>query len=121
VIVERSIAPRNLTRIPFQTMLTGETLIVALRRTSREILVLDNGRPSAKLDSATALRLVETQSHWYGSGTKRRVSAIELRIPKPEPKSIARGPWQECWRTVEAAVLPISIEWLNSRRAGCGA
>jgi hypothetical protein len=99
-------------------MLTGETLAVALRRTTRDVLVLDNGRPTAKLAPIVALQLVETQLHWCGSGTKRRVSAIELRIPKPQTPEIPRGGWEECWRTVSASVMQPSIEWLHTRRVG---
>lgn len=99
-------------------MLTGETLAVAIRRTQKAIVVLDHGRPTAKLEPHVALQLVESQLHWCGSGTKRRVSAIELRIPKPQAPSIYRGGWEECWRTVGASILQPSIEWLHSRRCG---
>jgi hypothetical protein len=92
--------------------MSGDTLLVALRRTTKPVKVIDHGRVTAELTPAQALELVTGRTHWHGCGTKRKISAIEFRPPLPQ-----RSVWQECWRTVEAAVLPPSIDWLLSRRA----
>ena len=82
--------------------MTGEALLVALRRTNKQITVIHDRRLSpAKFTPDQALQVIQMNpACWHGSGTKRRISAIEFRPPAPK-----RLEWQDCWLTTDAAVL----------------
>ena len=81
--------------------MTGERLVVALRRTPKKVKVIHGQRLVAELSPDQALELVlRNSTSWQGSGTRRRVSAIEFRAPLPK-----RLPWQACWLTLESSVF----------------
>lgn len=78
-------------------MLSGESLIVALRRTHTAVKVVI-GNQTEQQSSTDVERLVSGDpGGWEGFGTSRRVRGV---------RKLARvATWQKCWRTSEASVL----------------
>jgi hypothetical protein len=81
-----------------------DTLRAALARPDHPPVKLLDGPSGYKVPAAYAARLVSSGTYTWG-GTLNRVRWIR--------SIVIYSPWQSCYRTTDAAVLPPSIEWLQ--------
>ncbi len=81
-------------------MLSGESLIIALRRTQSNVKVVC-GQTAEDKTPADVERMVSSAADcWEGFGSARRVRGV---------RKVARAAtWQKCWRTSEASVLGVT-------------
>lgn len=92
--------------------MTGDKLLIALRRTKYQVLFLRDGLDPVAISSEKAVEMATT-GLYSGSGTNRKVKAIFVT-----PPLIPSLPWQECWRTISAAVCAPSYGYERRSRGG---
>jgi hypothetical protein len=100
--------------LPNQNM-TGDKLLIALRRTKYQVLFIRDGLDPVAISGEKAIDMALT-GLYSGSGTNQRIKAIFVTPPViPVPV------WQECWRTISSAVCPPSYGYDPRTRGGIGA
>lgn len=102
-------------------ILSKAELLALLPATTQPVKLLRTGDSAVKITPEHALLLV-SRGTFAGEGSPKRIKKIWEIEPtvgsvgaEVERKST---PWTLCYRTLDSACLPPSVEWLNTRLSG---
>ena len=88
-------------------LITGEALFSALANLTTTVKWVREGTPTSRIPPNAALAIARG-GIYEGKVEAGRLRMIRELIP---PRPAVRD--DECWRTSQAAVLPVSPEWLR--------
>jgi len=89
-------------------LITGEALFSALANLTTTVKWVREGTPTSRIPPNAAL-CIARGGIYEGKVEAGRLRLIRELVP---PRPAVRD--DECWRVSQAAVLPISLEWLRS-------
>jgi hypothetical protein len=85
-------------------------LLTALLATKYLVKLVEDDRCQEKLKPSDVITRMLRGHEYTWSGSSKRVRCIRPLEAQPH------APWQQCYRTAEAAILPPSAEWFQAIR-----